>query len=259
MGHERLGILPKTKPWKRIVDELAGSDLPEEKIEKVASQTIQNVRSRFSQISEDPGVITAFKCLVALSVSAQFTNPFEFLSDSGIEIGTNASPYYLAKAISKFVSTHMDSREYGEIALSATVDAISAWHEKNRQQLSLFESDNTSFDTWRGTSNGAGFCEISRLFFAKTVERYMNYFLERVLSSSAKSITERDALNKRLREHVEVTSQHAFETAKITQSFAAGWFNKYANKTLPIDEDIKNFLRIAFGKLREELWREEKA
>ncbi len=63
---------------------------------------------------------------------------------------------------------------------------------------------------------------------------------------------------KRLIEHIDVTSRHAFETARITQSFAAGWFNKYANKTLPADEDINNFLRIAFGKLREELWREEK-
>ena len=97
------------------------------------------------------------------------------------------------------------------------------------------------------------------MFFAKIVERYMNYFLERVLSSSAKSITERDAFNKRLSEHVEATSLHAFQTTKITQSFAAGWFNKYANRTLPTDEDIKYFLRIAFGKLREELWREEKA
>ena len=258
MGHERLGLLPRTKPWRRIVDELAGAALPEEKIDSVASQTLQNVRSRFSQISDDAGVIASFKFLVALSVSAQFADPFEFLSAAGIEIGTNASPYYLAKAASQFISKHMDSREYGEIALSAAVDAISAWHEKNRQQLLLFESDRNSFDTWRETGNGAGFCEISRLFFAKTVERYLNYFLERVLSSSVKTFTEREVLSKQLTENVDATSQHAFETAKITQSFAAGWFNKYANKTLPSDTDINSFLRIAFGKLREELWREEK-
>ena len=33
MGHERLGILPKTKPWIRIVDELTSSDLAEDKFE----------------------------------------------------------------------------------------------------------------------------------------------------------------------------------------------------------------------------------
>ena len=39
MGHERLGILPKTKPWLRIVEELTSSDLPEEKVKAAASLT----------------------------------------------------------------------------------------------------------------------------------------------------------------------------------------------------------------------------
>ena len=62
---------------------MGSSDLPEEKVDKVASQTIQNVRSRLTQISEDPGVIMVFKVLVTLSVSAQFTDHNRLLSIFG--------------------------------------------------------------------------------------------------------------------------------------------------------------------------------
>lgn len=257
MGHERLGILPKTKPWIRIVDELNGSDLERAKVGLVASQTLENVRKRLSKIEDDAGVIASFKFLVTLAVSTQFENPLSFLTNSGIDIGNNASPYFVAKALHKYVESNIGSLEYGEIAWTAAVDSISMWHDKNSQQLRMFDTDKNSLETWRGTGLGDGFCEISRMFFAKTTERYLNYFLERALSASVKTLAERDSLRTRLTEHVDVASKHAFETAKITQSFAAGWFNKHANQKMPSDGEIHAFLRIAFGKLREELRREE--
>jgi len=257
MGHERLGILPKTKPWVRIVEELTSSDLDEDKVKVVASQTLENVRNRLVKIDEDSGVIASFKFLVTLAVSGQFDNPLSFLLDSNVDIGTNASPYFIAKALHKYVESNIGSLEYGEIARTAAVDAISIWHDKNRQQLGMFDTDKNSMETWRGTGRGDGFCEISRLFFAKTTERYLNYFLERALSASVNTLDQRESLRKRLTEHVDIASKHAFETAKITQSFAAGWFNKHADRKVPPDGEIRSFLRIAFGKLREELRREE--
>lgn len=56
--------------------------------------------------------------------------------------------------------------------------------------------------------------------------------------------------------HVDDVSRHAFETAKIMQSFAAGWFNKHAKEGLPTNASMRGFLRLALGKLREELRRE---
>lgn len=257
MGHERLGILPKTKPWIRVVAELTSSDYIDDKVEIVAKQTLQNVQNRFTNMDGDSGVIASFKFLVTLAVSSQFDNPLSFLSDSGVDISTNASPYFIAKALYKYVESNIGSLEYGEIARAAAVDSISTWHDKNSQQLRMFDTDQNSIETWRGTGRGDGFCEISRVFFAKTTERYLNYFLERALSASVKTLEDRESLRMQLSEHVDIASKHAFETAKITQSFAAGWFSKHANQKMPSDGEIYAFLRIAFGKLREELRREE--
>lgn len=59
-----------------------------------------------------------------------------------------------------------------------------------------------------------------------------------------------------LSSHIDDVSRHAFETAKITQSFAAVWFNKHLKTGLPDDEAKAAFLSLAFGKIRDELRRE---
>lgn len=98
---------------------------------------------------------------------------------------------------------------------------------------------------------------MARLFFAKFTERYLNYFVEREASAACRTVEQRDLLQAQLREHVDVVSRHAFETAKIAQSFAAGWYNRHAKTAAPTNDEISGFLAIAFGKLREDLRREK--
>jgi hypothetical protein len=154
------------------------------------------------------------------------------------------------------VTAKADSLEYGELAKSAVGDAIAAWYTKQRTQQELFVSSQESSTLWNRASTGTGFCELARLFFARFTERYLNYFLERAASDQTRSIGERDGLTSRLSSHIDRVSQHAFETARITQSFAAGWFNRHANTPGFTEADVHGFLAIAFGKLRDELLRE---
>ena len=54
-------------------------------------------------------------------------------------------------------------------------------------------------------------------------------------------------------EHSREITNHAFEISKIMQSFAAGWFNKHALDSAPSDASVTDFLKMSFGKVREEL------
>jgi hypothetical protein len=257
MGHERLGILPKTQRWQQVVEQIAKPSLSDEDVSSVARQTVQNISSRLRNIQNEPGVRTAFKFLVSLSVASRSPKPRETLSSHGIEIPVVITPLSLAKAVRAQVAGKRNSLEYGEIAQNAAVDAIAAWYEKNRErQTSLFEPSDDSFQVWRKAGSGTGFCELARLFFAKFTERYLNYFLEREASARLENLYQRDQLQKKMRNYVDIVSKHAFETAKITQSFAAGWFNKHATQDVPTDGEIQDFLFVAFGKIREELQRE---
>lgn len=257
MGHERVGLLPKTLKWRELVRQIASMYDSSIDISDIARQTIKNVRSRLRNISQDEGVKAAFQFLVTLSIASRADNPRKILFDVGIDLSEKVTPFSLAKAVRVWVNPRRRSVEYGEIAQSAAIDSIAIWYRKhNFNQLKLFNMEEDSFEVWRKAGTGAGFCELARIFFAKFTERYLNYFLEREATAALRNMEERDLFRSQLQDYMENISQHAFETAKITQSFAAGWFNKNTKEGFPNTKEIEGFLTLAFGKIRDELLRE---
>lgn len=257
MGHERVGALPRTKRWADVIDGIAAAADVDGDVSHLANLTLRNVRSRLSNIQGDTGVFAAFQFLLRLAVSASIGVDPISLGSLAIDLALNPSPLKLASILSQHVEEHRQSVEYAEIARKATVDVISLWTERQTRQLSFTGQHEQAIEVWRKASDGSGFCEVSRLFFAKFVERYLNYFLSREASSHVPNTEARDRLASRLQEHVDGVSHHAFETAKITQSFAAGWFNRHARDQMPSSDVIAGFLSHSFGKIYEELLREE--
>ena len=255
MGHERLGILPRQKNWYSIVDDIrAALDGDIDETSLLVSNTLKNVRDRYRKIFLDSGVQAAFAYLVALSTSNLPSK--SKLTSIEVNLQQNPSIFKITSELSKWVTVNASSNEYAELASRAAADAIAMWHRQNTNQRSLFDDESTTSAIWTNI-DGRSFCTISRTFFAKFTERYMKYFIERSASAETSSIQKRDKLQQALAKHVDAISQHAFETSKITQSFSAGWFNKYAKNRRPTDKQIVGFLSLSFSKLQEELSRED--
>ena len=251
MGHIRTGVLPKTQQWQDIVQQIAERHVSEAEVADIARRTIQNVRSQFRHIMRDNGVFGAFQFLVNLAVASREENPQTWLLNIGIELPDDPTPLSFAKAVSAWIEPQRESFEYSEIAQRAAGDAISSWYRENQPTTrSLFEALENPFEVWRKAGDGAGFCELSRLFFANFTQRYLAYFLDREASAALGDFSQQ------LETHVDTISLHAFETAQITQSFAAGWFNTHAKEGVPSETKIEEFLSFAFGKMRAELQRE---
>lgn len=253
MGHERVGALPRTKPWSRVVAQIAHASGSDGDVATLARTTLANVRSRLRNIHQDGGVIAAFQFLIALAVSGSADR---VRIKPPIDLREDPSPLQLASGLSQWVQAHSRSAEYGDIARRAATDAIALWTEQQKRQLDFTGEAWKASETWRKAGTGSGFCEVARLFFAKFTERYLNYFLCREASAEVSNIEERNQLESRLQDHIDAVSKHAFETARIAQSFAAGWFNRYARAGMPPPEQIERFLAISFGKISEELERE---
>lgn len=256
MGHERVGYLPRSKRWREIVailqDDL--SESTHSHLPFLAAKTLDHVHDRLRNIYDDHGVRAAFGFLIALSSSSHD-------GDNGADIDTglnnNPSPIQLAAQLNSWVQANRGQMEYAELAKRAGADTIAAWTKEQLSQIGLFDDPSRNASTvWQAAKSAEGFCEVSRLFFSKFTERYLRYFLEREASSLINNIEARDAFNKRLEGHIDLISRHAFETAKITQSFAAGWYNNHVHGQKPSDVEIRMFLKLSFEKIREELKRE---
>lgn len=70
MGHERLGMLPKTKKWRDIVSEIAATDGPSVSTSTLAEHTLQAIGSRYGELAQDKAVGTTFSFLVELARAA---------------------------------------------------------------------------------------------------------------------------------------------------------------------------------------------
>lgn len=257
MGHERVGALPRTKRWQDVVGGMADAASTDGDVRGLANATLENVRSRLLGIHGDAGFAASFQFLLGLALSASPEVDRASLGELAVDLEANPSPLKLAAALGQHVAYNTQSAEYAEMARKAAADVISIWTEQQTRQLSFTGEHEQASEVWRRASDGSGFCEVARLFFGKFVERYLNYFIGREASSRLANTEDRERLARRLEDHVDSVSHHAFETARITQSFAAGWFNRHAREGMPAPDEVSGFLSHLIGKLREELLREE--
>ena len=136
------------------------------------------------------------------------------------------------------------------------MQAIIEYSQSKEQldQLSLFSESGESL--WKSIGNGAAFCEITRTFFAAFTCRQLRYYIERTAASSIDDYSRLNSFIQNLDACSKEIADHSFEVSKLVQSFAAGWYNNHAHLNIPTDQEIVSFLRLSFGKLREEFRRE---
>lgn len=258
MGHKRLGYLPKTKAWRLIVEQLGGYSLGTVDAASIAMNTLKRIQYRYSGLKDDPSINSAFEYLVHVSLAFQKENPAKYLRENNILESDDLSLIKIARGALTYKSDKVESYEYQTFARQAAIDAINNWYGDNiERDRSLFHDGVNPEAVFYKANNGGGFSELSRLYFSKLTERYLKYFLDREASTRISNLNQRNKFAGEIEKRINDISVHAFETSKITQSFAAGWFNRNVKNDVPQTKEIKYFLRTAFGKMKSELLREE--
>jgi hypothetical protein len=252
MGHERIGFLPKSQSWRRIIDQLSQFSNNENVISQIADKTLENIRSTYKAMPHNESVIKAMQFLVTLSISAKSNNQTEFLNAHGININKEITLFTLARCAKFYISTEQGSLEINKIASDAVLETIAKYEHRNQdKQNSLFDDPVSS--VWTNIGTGAAFCELARDFFSAFTDRHLRYYIEREAANTIDNFQKIENFSTMLTSQI---SQHAYETSKIMQSFAAGWFNKYAIEGVPSEHEIRGFLNLSFEKMREEFRRE---
>ena len=255
VGHERIGFLPKTKQWNAIVQQLSEYEGSDEAVTKIANDTLSCIRKTYEQMPYDESVNKAIKFLALLSYSAKKTDQVSFLNENGCSVDNKLSLFSLMNSAKNYIETERDSLEINKIARDAVLQAITTYQGNHiSEQLSLFSSQSDS--VWKDAGSGAAFCELARLFFAAFTDRQIKYYIERSAASEIDDYAVLRSFSYRVSQQADAISHHAFDTSKIMQSFAAGWFNKNAVNSIPSDRKVTDFLRYSFGKMREEFRRE---
>ncbi len=255
MGHERIGFLPHTKQWKVIVDQLSLFGGGGTSVTQIANETLNTVKKTYESMPFDDSVVKALYFLTTLSYSAKQENQIDFLNENGYNVDDQMSLFSLMSSAQTYITTDVGSLEVNKIAKDAVMQAIIDYQQHHETgQLSLLSEQ--SENVWSNAGTGAAFCEMARTFFASFTERQLKYYIERAAASSIDNYETLQVFNQQLSAQSKSIADHTFEISKLTQSFAAGWYNRHVSNSLPNERQVEGFLRMSFGKLREEFRRE---
>lgn len=256
MGHERLGMLPKSEKWNELRETIAGFNEVSADVSDIIEKMATNVEERYSNLNKSESVKKAVQILIKIGKSAgeksgeQDQHPFV---SQDIE-----SILDLTEKIKKDLDDTDDSPEYRQLTETALINTVKKWYlnTKEASPFDLFENNPDLNRYFSNINSGKGFCKISRNFFSELTSEYLKYYLDRSASNHIDSIDLRDKFQENIEEHSDMISSYALEATEITQSYAAGWYNKRAKESIPSREEITGFLNLTSKKLQQELERE---
>jgi hypothetical protein len=255
MGHVRTGFLPRSKQWNDIVKQLSLFGGDANVVPQIANDTLSAIKRVYEVMPFDESINKAVMFLATLAFSAKQTDQVGYLKANGYAVDNNLSIFSLISSAQRLIKTETGSLEINKLAKDSAMQAVIAYHEAHQSgQLTLLSEKSSS--PLHQAGNGAAFCEMARSFFAAFTDRQIKYYVERAAASAINDYSELDKFTNALSAQSKSIADHAFETSKIMQSFAAGWFNKNFVQSPASETDVTNFLRTSFGKMREEFRRE---
>lgn len=255
MGHMRIGFLPRSKQWNAIVEQLSlfGGDPTD--VHQIAEATLSAIQNNYKKLPDDESVIKAVKFLATLSYSANQAEQGAFLNQNGYSVDNGMTLFSILSSVQQYISTQTGSLEVNKMARDAVMKAVMTYHDAHKSnQITLF--GDIAENTWRSAGTGAAFCEMARTFVAEFTDRQLRYCIEREAPRVINDFGLLKSFSETLSSQSTAISNHALDTSKLMQSWAAGWYSNNSVSALPKDGQVRQFVDFSFRKMREEFRRE---
>jgi hypothetical protein len=252
MGHVRLGVLPKSRKWRLVVDELRLGA----RVGEIAASAAEAAETSLQAAAGDPAFLHSFWLLTQVPLAARGPVFVEDLGRLGINVTGPPSLMSVVAAISaavdRFAREHGGRTDLGEMAQMAAVESITTLVGSSLPSLFRPNPDEVQRAIGRFAS-GDRFSTLAREFFAKLTQRSLHYYLSRELSNHI-GLGRRFEDDAERREFDASLDRHCQEASRIVEAFAGGWYGKnvYGRDGLTPNA-VRRFAPVAFKKLRNEL------
>ncbi len=150
MGHQRLGEIPKTQKWKKVVEKItsevgaspSGQATPQVDVAQIAYEILIAGEGGLAEATNDPGLQSTVYLLTQIVLSARQEDWQAGLAAIGLKLDKDASVFDLTgevqRVIDEDVRRHGRPTTVGEIARQAAGEALA---ELTRDEaISLFGS-----------------------------------------------------------------------------------------------------------------------
>lgn len=256
MGHIRIGRLPKVKKWRQVIA-LLGTEQAE--VSNIAKATVEAANDAFNNFNADPGPYYCYWLLTQITWHARSDSFPEELSSFGLDVRNEQSAIGFTSKVSNFAAKEIkkigNQTVFTEIAQMAMREVLLKLISERSQSLfgTTFEDIRLALKSL-STSNQFG--KLSRLFFSSFLNRTLQFFISKEISNCVGPDKNFSHIGK-IKDFDESLDIFCYQSSKIVEDFAGGWYSKRNWRGDITQDDAKSFIYIALKKLREELESEE--
>lgn len=251
MGHNRLGRLPDTKPWRKVVAHIAAG----ESVAVVAGSTSTAAVSGLERGRWDHGVAHIIFLLARTVVAARQKNFRAELARLEIVVPAEPNLFDLtsgfAAAVQTWHTAHPGARtDLGEMAALAGTESIAAC--VGERSVGLFPTGAEVRTAVRDLSTLNGFAAFGHDYYARFTRRFLLYHLGRELSQHVGGCGcfPDPAAHTAFVADLEI---HCREAAVIVRQYVGKWYSKAHFEQGITEKQAQNFSAYSLKKMRDEL------
>ncbi len=251
MGHQLVGTLPDTVPWRRVVEILAeDGDAP-----AVAAATTQTALKGLELAESDEGLVYSTWLLAQVALAARTDDFAAALHEAGISVSDAPDVFDVVSGYSDAVDHHLLRKQkrtdVGEMAQLAAVESLTSLLGQRSANLFEVTADHVQ-DAAYELSTQRGFGSLAHDFFTRFARRFLTYHLGRELSNHVGG-NGRFAVPEEHDQFVEQLGTHCSEAAAIMRTFAGDWYAKHRFQDGVSQATTRGFVNHSLEKLRDEL------
>ncbi len=255
MGHTRLGTLPRSRKWDRVVALLENNQVG---VAQLAAETMEAAQGGLRDAANDPGLLQAYWLLTQIPLAAREGLLVSRLQELGIEAQSPTTPQALAAAYVSAVDDYLDvaggRTDLGEMASLAGIETLV--RATSGESLDLFEpSSGDVTQTLRSYATRKRFGELARHFFARLIRRFLQAYLSRELANHT-GPHRRFSSPEENRKFNEALDLHCRQASLIVEQFSGDWYSKTNWEGGVTRERVAGFVPVALKKLARELGRD---
>ena len=251
MGHQRLGVLARSKSWQQVIALIAdGAD-----VEAIAAATSRAAETSMIDASADPATRHAFWLLTQIPLAARQGKLQAALRKVGITVPPAPSlgdiVSGMTNAVDGVVRGGRARTDFGEMAQLSAAESLSAIAGSGAQDL-FGQSATAVKSALAGLATPKQFSVLARDYMGRLARRHLNYFLSRALSAHVGP----GRRFRTVREHrtfEDALELHCRQATRIIKEFAGEWFSKHVYEGGIELDTAGRFVHGAFQKVREEL------
>lgn len=253
MGHIHLGSIPRSKPWRRVVDLLEDPLASDEVIVAASAAAAEN---SLSEAARDPVYVEAVRLLLTIPYCARAEDFGAALRASDIAVGQKPDLVDLLTAATRRlddVARQSNQRkDIGELAARALNGTLAVAIGDNLPTLFGAVPEDVQAVAGR-LSWSRGISRLTRLFYARLVSDCLSYWLDRTLADQIGADRRFSSMPDRASFDAAVF-HYAQEATRIIQEFSGGWYGKTLHTTGGIEtRDAAIFGAVALKKIVAEL------